>query len=1169
VNQKAVPIEAVVHRGESRVNIPTAELADFAVKEEKAPYILRYPRDPSLDPQLVWKGKDGQDGQDLEVPAVPVYIQEHISPQAIVEDLRREQAEGRPRQASLFADFNGMPLDQRVDFYHHSHNWTNRMVLGDSLLVMASLAEKEGLKSKVQMVYLDPPYGIKFGSNWQVSTRKRDVRDGRAEDATREPEQVKAFRDTWKLGIHSYLAYWRDRLVVARELLTETGSVFVQIGDENVHLVRCLMDEVFGSENFCSLVAFAKTSAFTSELLSNTYDFLLWYAKNQQNTKYRRLWHPKQERTEGGTYNWIELENGDCRRLTAIQLRGEDQLPKGKRFRADTIVSPGAAAGEAKSVKFRGNEYLPSPGSHWKATWEGMNRLVTADRVVNVGKVLAYKRFQDDFPFMPFASVWDDTIIGTFTEKVFVVQTATSVVERCVLMTTDPGDLVLDPTCVRKGTRVWVAAPLNPPVNGGTSGSSLPVDGGTSGSSLPVDGEGRGGALIPIEDIQPGHFVLGHDGKLHRVLHTIRKSHRGMMVGIQRAGSPQTLWVTADHRILCEKRTRSYGADRTWRHVPKGHFQRARDLRKEMTPGEQRLWRALRGEQLGVKFRKQHPIGPYIGDFYSWEAGLVIEVDGDSHFTSEAQDYDRERDAYLRSLGVEVLHFTNTEITSKIGGVLGRITATLQQVEPLEDHYRQWRRADSLQVGDVVYFGPEQRPSEISPLLYEQTEEEVYDLEVEGAHSFLTEVCAVHNCGSGTTAYVAEQWGRRWVTIDTSRVAVALARTRLMSARFPYYILADTPEGIKKQADLVGAGFKPAPTPPTTEGDIKKGFVYKRVPHVTLKSIANNPDIREGMTKAEIDAAIARHADSETLYDQPYEDNKVVRVTGPFTVESLSPHRVISTEVDRPGSEVAAANGAGPGQFDAMILDNLRKAGVQNTVKEERLKFESLEPFAGVYIHGDRTYEENGQSRRAAICIGPEHGTVGKELVQDAAKEAVRGVGFDLLVVCGFAFDPYVSEEAKRYGRLRVLPAKINPDLQMGDAFLKKTGAGNLFMVFGEPDIDIKKQPGGKLIMQINGVDVYDPTTGQVRSNSTDDIACWFIDTDYNEECFFVRHAYFCGGDEPYERLKRALKADVDESAWASLYSTTSRPFDPPTTGKIAIKVINHYGDEVLKVYGV
>jgi adenine-specific DNA-methyltransferase len=861
----------VVHRGDSRVNIPTVELEGFALHEEKAPYILRYPRDPSLDPQLVWKGKDEQDGEDLEIPSVPIYIQEHIAPRAIIEDLRKEQQEGQPRQASLFADFNGMELEKRVEFYQHAQRWTNRMILGDSLLVMASLAEKEGLKSKVQMVYLDPPYGIKFGSNWQVSTRKRDVRDGRAEDATREPEQVKAFRDTWKLGIHSYLAYWRDRLTAARELLTETGSVFVQIGDENVHLVRSLLDEVFGADNACSVIPFLKTSGMSTTLLSNISDFILWYAKDRSQVKYRQLFQPKNVGAEGTTqYTWTELADGSVRRLSRVELADPSEVPLGSRtFSIGDLRSQGTTS-ERRAFQFQGRVFDLPGNAHWKTTYEGLERLAAANRLVPIGNTLMYRRFLDDFPVFPITNIWLDTVVTGYSDpKIYVVQSSTRVPERCLLMTTDPGDLVLDPTC-----------------------------------------------------------------------------------------------------------------------------------------------------------------------------------------------------------------------------------------------------------------------------------------------------------GSGTTAFVAEHMGRRWITIDTSRVALALARTRLMSARFPYYILADTPEGIKKQAEVLGMSARPEPVEgPTTEGDIKKGFVYKRVPHITLGSIANNPDIREGMSRAEIDAAIARHAESETLYDQPHHDNKVVRVTGPFTVESLSPHRVISTEVDRTESEAAAAKGAGPGQFEAMILDNLRKAGVQNTVKDERLKFESLETFAGVYIHGDGTYEENGQTRRAAVCIGPEHGTVGKELVQDAAKEAVKGVGFDLLVVCGFAFDPYVSEEAKRYGRLRVLPAKINPDLQMGDEFLKKTGAGNLFMVFGEPDIDIKKQPGGKLIMQINGVDVYDPTTGQVRSNSTGDIACWFIDTDYNEECFFVRHAYFCGGDEPYERLRRALKADVDEAAWSSLYSTVSRPFDPPKTGKIAVKVINHYGDEVLKVY--
>jgi adenine-specific DNA-methyltransferase len=421
-------------------------------------------------------------------------------------------------------------------------------------------------------------------------------------------------------------------------------------------------------------------------------------------------------------------------------------------------------------------------------------------------------------------------------------------------------------------------------------------------------------------------------------------------------------------------------------------------------------------------------------------------------------------------------------------------------------------------------------------------------------------------CGSGTTAYVAEQWGRRWITIDTSRVALALARTRLMAAKFPYYLLADSPEGIKKEAELTGR------TPPAykTESDIKKGFVYKRVPHVTLKSIANNPDIKEGMTRQEINKAIARYTETETLCDQPYEDNRHIRVTGPFTVESLSPHRVFTTGEERPATEIEAQKEAGVGQFETMILDNLKKAGVQNTVKNERLKFDRLEPYAGEWLHAEAEYtEKDGSPRRVAVCIGPEHGTVGTELVKEAAKEAVKGVSFDLLVVCGFAFDPHVSEEAKRYGKLTVLVTRMNPDLSMGDELLKTTGAGNLFMVFGEPDVDIEKRKDGKIVMKIRGVDVYDPTTGQIRNSSTDDIACWFIDTDYNEESFFVRHAYFCGADEPYEKLKRALKAEIDEAAWSSLYSTVSRPFDPPKTGKIAIKVINHYGDEVLKVYEV
>jgi adenine-specific DNA-methyltransferase len=421
-------------------------------------------------------------------------------------------------------------------------------------------------------------------------------------------------------------------------------------------------------------------------------------------------------------------------------------------------------------------------------------------------------------------------------------------------------------------------------------------------------------------------------------------------------------------------------------------------------------------------------------------------------------------------------------------------------------------------------------------------------------------------CGSGTSAFVAEQWGRRWITCDTSRVALALARTRLMSARFPFYLLADSAEGMRKEAEVNGI----IPPPHHTDGDIRKGFVYKRVPHVTLKSIANNPEIKDGMTRAEVDAAISRHADTETLFDQPYEDPKRVRVSGPFSVESLSPYRVLSTD-DSVGDNTASEQEAQKQQdFATMILENLRKAGVQNTIKNERLTFETLDPYAGAWLNAAGTYiDAAGKAHRVAVTLGPEHGTVGPNQVKEGAKEAVQGVGFDTLVVCGFAFDPHVSEETRRFGNLQVLIARMNPDLSMGNELLKKTGAGNLFMVFGEPEIDLNKQPDGKLTVEIKGIDVYDPTTGDVRSSSTDDIACWFIDTDYNGESFFVRHAYFTGKDQPYDKLKRALRAEIDDTAWSSLYSTTSRPFPRPNTGRIAVKVINHYGDEVLKVFPV
>ena len=901
-----------------RVNIPTEELRDFVAEDEASPDMLLYPRDPSLDPQLVWMGKDAQDKQDLAVPAVPIYIQEKIHPQAIIEDLRRQAKQDAPQQQlTLFDDFNGLEFEDLIQFYQHDQNWTNRMILGDSLLVMTSLAEKEGVKGQVQMIYIDPPYGIKFGSNWQVSTRRSSVKDGKAEDVTRQPEQIKAFRDTWELGIHSYLAYLRDRLVVARELLTDSGSIFVQIGDENVHLVRSLLDEVFGSESFICEIAFEKRGAQPHRFLPTTNDLILWYGKNTDTTKYRQLFRQKGEDVEM-TYPYVELPCGERRRLSRQERLSLELLPNRARpFTTDNLTS--SHFYESPPFEWRGRTYTPG-NRYWSTSIAGLHNLSLAGRLTATGRTLRMLRYLDDFPLVPLGNVWTDTRLSSFGEdKVYVVQTAQKVIQRCLLMTTDPGDLVVDPTC-----------------------------------------------------------------------------------------------------------------------------------------------------------------------------------------------------------------------------------------------------------------------------------------------------------GGGTTAAVAEQWGRRWITVDTSRVALALARTRLMSARYVYYLLADSPEGYQKTAEL--AGQQPPVPFPKTNDDVKQGFVHQRVPHIMLKDIANNEEIDEiderwqehlepirvelnervgdswepwqvprdaedgwpasakkllekwwdlrGQRQQEIHDSITRHSDNEILYDRPYEHPNRLRVSGPFTVESLSPHRVISVDEQGPASEIDGRR-VHTGEFELMIIDNLTKAGVQNTIKNERLTFDRLEPYAGEWLQAEGEYtERDGTLQRVAVSIGPEHGTVGPQLIKEAAKEAVRGVGFDLLIVCGFAFDPHVSEEARRYGELTVLPARMNPDLAMGDTLLKKTGAGNLFMVFGEPDLEVRRVDG-QVTVEIKGLDVYDPTTGQIRGSSVDDIACWFIDTNYDEESFFVRHAYFTGADEPYEKLKRALRAEIDEEAWSALYSTVSRPFDVPETGKIAIKVINHYGDEVLKVYDI
>jgi len=447
------------HKDKTRTNNPPVGLVTPDT-DRQTDQKQTYAYDPHLDPQLQWSGKT--EHTSFEVPTVSLHVHERIEPRTIIEAVRQRHGGNGQDMFSFLQE--QPPLREEIEFYQHARGWKNRLVAGDSLLVMNSLLEKEGMAGKVQMVYIDPPYGIKYGSNFQPFVNKRDVKDGKDEDLTQEPEMIKAFRDTWELGIHSYLTYLRDRLLLAHELLTESGSVFVQISDENVHHVRELMDEVFGVGNFVGQVAFAKTSAFATNLLSRSHDYLLWYCRDIFKMKYRQLYLPRVERTEGGTFSWIELKDGTSRRLTSEE-RKTDTFSLGRRFRASDITSSGESKEGSQPFEFEGISYRPAVGNHWKTNIQGLERLAAANRLVRNGKNLAYKRYENDFPYMVLSDVWEDTIIGTFSTKYYVVQTAELPIQRCLLMTTDPGDLVFRRAAVAR-RRMW-------PSSG--AGGGLPV----------------------------------------------------------------------------------------------------------------------------------------------------------------------------------------------------------------------------------------------------------------------------------------------------------------------------------------------------------------------------------------------------------------------------------------------------------------------------------------------------------------------------------------------------------------------------------------------------------------------------------------------------------------------------------------------------------------------
>jgi adenine-specific DNA-methyltransferase len=884
---KKRPIERYEHTGKKRINnppvglvtpetdppLPTHAAYDYVqpVPSVKPGKDLDY--DPHLDPQLVWAGK--KEHASFDVPTVSLHVHETIDPRTVIEAVRKRN--GWQFQPSLFErSEERLPLNDAIDFYKHSHGWSNRMIAGDSLLVMNSLLQKEGMAGQVQMVYIDPPYGIKYASNFQPFVNKRDVKD-KDEDLTQQPEMIRAFRDTWELGIHSYLTYLRDRLLLARELLNESGSCFVQISDENVHLIRNLCDDIFSPTNFVALIAFQKTSGQTAQYLSATADYLIWYARNRDQLKY----HPTLvEKRLGGVgssmYQFVELSTGKRRRLTIDELRATEALPENSRvYRLGDVTSQrqGRPSGPGSAMFFPievdGEEFLPPGARGWTTTKEGMERLRLANRLVAQGHRLAYVRYLSDFPAFELGTVWTDTA-GT-QDRIYVVQTNSEILKRALLMTSDPGDLVLDPTC-----------------------------------------------------------------------------------------------------------------------------------------------------------------------------------------------------------------------------------------------------------------------------------------------------------GSGTTAYIAEQWGRRWITCDTSRVAITLAKQRLMTAEFDYYELAHPDEG-------VGSGFR-----------------YRTVPHITLKSIANNPEISEGMTREQIDAAIAKYADQETLYDQPNMDKGRVRVTGPFTVEAVPAPTVRSLDdIDMGTAPVnsrealADARDAATPLLDASVSrkgptlrhtewrDELLKTGLRGK-GGHHIDFARVEPLAGTrWLHADA--ETKGvNAERVVISFGPEFSLLDRNQVELAWEEArTLSPRPAIIVFAAFEFDPDAAKQidslTKEKTGMTFLTAQMNADLLTED--LKKKRASNQsFWLVGRPDVELRKIKAGdhqsKWEAEVKGFDYYNTRTGTIESGDASKIAMWLLDTDYDGRSLYPRQVFFpmADDDEGWTRLARNLKAEIDTELIEKYRGRVSLPFEPGPHKRIAVKIIDDRGIESLKV---
>lgn len=873
MSNKIYPVDAIKHPSDKRADIPTTEHAgeeQFVIAD--SPKVAKYKEfknefDRGRDPELYWLGKYNNDDEDTQSPDLKVdvrslYVHEDIQPEMLIKrlfDIKEEKSESAKAQLELFSSFDNPTLlddelEKVTNYYKHSAEWKNRLIQGDSLLVMNSLLKREGMAGKVQCVYIDPPYGIRFGSNWQISLKNNKMaHESKDEQCSGEPEMIKAFRDTWELGIHSYLTYLRDRLIIARELLSQSGSVFVQISDENVHLVRNLLDEIFGSENFVSQIFYKKTSGAGSpgELvtLPSVGDYIIWYAKDKEQYKFRKIFLPRHYGDPGTEhYNSIELEDG--RRMSISQWEREngckfdyDNRPKNSKvYCLDNFTSQSGGDIGRFDIELKGKVYKMLSNNVWKTNEKGVERLKKLNRldVSNEGRV-GYVRYFDDFNMGVLSNIWTDVASG-FQQKMYVVQSGVKPIQRCILMATDPGDLVLDPTC-----------------------------------------------------------------------------------------------------------------------------------------------------------------------------------------------------------------------------------------------------------------------------------------------------------GSGTTAYVAEQWGRRWITIDTSRIALNIAKKRLTSAVFPYYELFDS-EG----------------------GDIRQGFNYKQVPHITLRSLAQDEP-----------------SDCEALYDQPYENKKKIRVSGPFTVETLQSFNVTSPEETSDSPDEVEENRL----FQERIFSHLQTSGIRNGDKTQKAIFHNVEAVTNPFLNAKGYYrDDEGKERLAYFHIGPKFGSVSKLAVNATVQEFRTRLaeGASWLVLLGFSFEDSINDKDYNLGLFTVSKVRMHDDL-MQDGLLKKDKGAGSFITIGEPDIEIVKDDDEYCHVEIKGLDIYDPIKDDVKARSVEDISYWEIDDNYNGSQFIVRGIHFCGGDKKEfndwkkglssvassitkKKAEKTLKLVFNDELWDNLYGFRSEPLKYEKGRKVAVRVVSQFGEESSKV---